>query len=186
MNKGLLVWLAVLALSGCGEEEAGLPGPVEMTAEAVGYYCQMDVLEHDGPKGQVQLKGLPGALFFSQVRDAIAYLHMPEQSHEVAVAFVQDMSHGATWTQPGRWIAVDSAFYVLGSSLMGGMGAPEFVPFSDKAAAVAFAAEHGGHIRRFDEIEASDVLVEPAEPDDAADDDDIADRLTKLSVGDEG
>ncbi|WP_375173633.1 nitrous oxide reductase accessory protein NosL [Pseudooceanicola sp.] len=157
-----------------------------MTAEAVGFYCRMDIIEHDGPKGQVQLDGLPGALFFSQVRDTVAYLHMPEQSHDIAVAYVQDMSGPATWETPGPWIEATSALYVLGSDARGGMDAPEFVPFSDRTAAEAFAARHGGQIRPFAEITSADVLA-PTEPQESSDTpDDIADRLQKLSDGPQG
>lgn len=178
--------LAALSLTACKEEVATRPDPVEMTVEAVGFYCRMDIIEHDGPKGQVQLDGLPGALFFSQVRDTVAYLHMPEQSHAITVAYVQDMSGPATWAEPGPWITAESAIYVIGSDARGGMDAPEFVPFSDRSSAEAFAARHGGTLRQFIEITASDVLA-PDLPDTAPDDsDNIADRLKTLSQGTQG
>ncbi|MCV2881263.1 nitrous oxide reductase accessory protein NosL [Actibacterium sp. XHP0104] len=172
--------LALLALAGCKTEEAALPQPLALTAEAVGHYCQMGLLEHDGPKAQVHLEGMPGALFFSQVRDAVAYLHMPEQSHAVTVAYVQDMT-GASWDAPGEWIEIGRATFVLGSDRMGGMGAAEFVPFSDPQAARAFADSHGGEIRAFDQITAQEALEarEPAAPAEA--DDTISGRLRALS-----
>ncbi|MDZ4093708.1 MAG: nitrous oxide reductase accessory protein NosL, partial [Paracoccaceae bacterium] len=77
----------LLPLAAC-REDAPLPGPVAMTAEAVGHYCQMGILEHPGPKAQVHLDGLPAPLFFSQVRDAVAYQRMPEQSGRIIAIYV--------------------------------------------------------------------------------------------------
>ncbi len=169
---------ALLALAGCKEELAGKPAPVEMTAEAVGYYCQMELLDHVGPKGQIHLDGMPAPVFFSQVRDTIAYLHMPEQSHAVRATYVQDMTD-SEWTKPGPWIPVEDAHFVIGSDRQGGMDAPEYVPFSDEAAALAFVRRHGGEVRRFDRISATDVLTQ--EIPDVAFDEDISARLKSLS-----
>ncbi len=181
MRKLVLITLGVLALTACKEESAALPQPIEMSPEAVGFYCQMDLLNHDGPKGQIHLAGLPVPIFFSQARDTIAYLHMPEQNHAVQVAYVQDMSHAASWAEPGDWIAADTAIYVAGSDKMGGMGAPEFVPFSDKAAALAFIAVHGGALLRFDEITPQHVLADAGAELAGGDQSDIANRLRALA-----
>lgn len=183
-----LVLLCLLALPACKQDRAALPAPVELTAEAVGFYCQMNLLEHDGPKAQVHLDGLPAPLFFSQVRDAVAYLHMPEQSHAVRAVYVQDMS-GGDWHRPGPWTEVSKAVYVLGSDMRGGMDAAEFVPFADARAAAAFARAHGGQVRALADItgaEALGALPDPAapqaDPPEADTTDDIAARLGALSA----
>ncbi len=148
MIRRALFALSLLALGACRDDIAALPEPVEMTAEAVGHYCQMNLLEHPGPKAQVHLSGLPNPLFFSQVRDAIAYQRMPEQSHAITVIYVSDMGGGADWANPGasNWIRADTAIYVVGAAIAGGMGAPELVPFSTRAEAEAFAPDHGGAV----------------------------------------
>jgi len=184
--RTVLIALTAVTLAACKEEQAALPGPVEMTAEAVGYYCQMDLLEHDGPKGQVQLDGLPGALFFSQVVDTLAYLHMPEQNYAVVVAYVHDMSNGATWDAPGPWIPATEAIYVVGSDQMGGMGAAEFVPFSKEASALSFAKEHGGSLLRFDEITSAHLFFMPDIAPSADYADAISQRLRTLFRGSQG
>lgn len=179
IRKTALALAAFAALAACKEEAAKLPQPISMTDEALGHYCQMQLSEHDGPKGQVHLSGLPQPIFFSQVRDVLAYLHMPEQSHAVAAAYVQDMT-GASWAEPGAWVLASAVHYVVGSDALGGMGAPELVPFSSRAAAESFAAEHGGAVRGFDEITREDVLGGGAalpEPNDA---EDIGARLRAL------
>jgi copper chaperone NosL len=184
MKRALLV---LVLLAACKQQTAALPEPVTLSAEAIGYYCQMNLMEHPGPKAQVHLDGLPGKpLFFSQVRDAVAYQRMPEQSHAILGVYVSDMgAAGATWDQPGadNWITVDNAHYVVGSRRQGGMGAPELVPFADPAKAAAFAAQHGGRVMTLADIPDADVLT-PVEVkgDIGADDDaDFEERLRKLS-----
>ena len=164
MNRLLLAALATLALAACKEEVSGRPLPVAMTAEAVGHYCQMNLLEHPGPKAQVHLEGLPDPLFFSQVRDAIAYQRMPEQSHAIAAIYVSDMSVAPSWEDPGagNWAAAEDVVYVVGATLPGGMGAPELVPFTTRAAAEAFAAANGGEILPLDAIP-DEVVLAPVE-----------------------
>ena len=185
--RAVLVALLLVAPAACREDTAALPAPVAMTAEAVGHYCQMELLEHPGPKAQVHLAGLPDPLFFSQVRDTIAYARLPEQSHPILAIWVNDMgAPGATWDDPGatNWIDARRAHYVVGAAVEGGMGAPEIVPFADPAAALAFAAEQGGTVMDLAQI--PDALVIPPDTADTGDDADYARRLRALSNQPEG
>lgn len=158
--KQLLI--CVLLLAGCKEEMQDISA-VPLTESAVGHYCQMDLFEHPGPKAQVHLEGLPGMpLFFSQVRDAVAYARLPEQDGVILAIYVNDMgAAGASWEAPGatNWIALESAHFVVGSGAEGGMGAPELVPFADAAAAAAFAADKGGAVMALAEIPDSEVIA---------------------------
>lgn len=160
MTRPALAPLLLLVLAACSEKEAAtLPAPVAMSDDTVAYYCHMPLIEHPGPKGQIHLDGVAEPIFFSQARDTIAYLRMPERDHAVLAAYVSDMGAAKSWEQPGRdnWILAAKAFYVVGSSRVGGMGAPELVPFGKREAADAFVREYGGLVRRLDEIE--DALV---------------------------
>ena len=189
LSPALIVAL-VLALSACKPEDTQDVTPVDMTAETLGHFCQMHLLEHPGPKAQVHLQGMAGTpLYFSQVRDAIAYQRLPEQSLPILAVYVNDMgAPGALWDVPGKgnWIPAETAFYVLGSIREGGMGAPETVPFSSRQAALAFAATEGGKVATLDEIPDSAVLApvdidpNPAPPD-AAGDADFDARLRALT-----
>ncbi|MDW3118378.1 MAG: nitrous oxide reductase accessory protein NosL [Roseovarius pacificus] len=182
--KRLAAILCLAILPACQEDTADIPQAVTMTASAVGHFCQMNMLEHPGPKAQVHLTGLPGTpLFFSQVRDAVAYLRMPEQSHEIAAVYVSDMASAASWEIPGadNWIPASAAHYVVGSSRTGGMGAPELVPFSDAASAAQFAQRHGGQVQELADIPDTAVLAPVATSATTPDDDDFADRLRALS-----
>lgn len=151
--------LATLLMVGCRQVVAGPPPPVSMTSEALGHFCQMNLSEHPGPKAQVHLEGQPAPLFFSQVRDAIAYQRMPEQSHAIRAIYVSDMGRAPSWEKPGidNWIAAEKAHYVVGSGVAGGMGARELVPFGDQAKAAQFAAANGGELKSLSEI--TDVVV---------------------------
>lgn len=152
-----------LALAGCDQPAptAALPEPVAMTAQAVGYYCNMNVLEHAGPKAQMHLAGLSEPIWFSQVRDAVVYTRMPEETYKAVAIYVNDMARAASWETPGEdnWIDVREALFVIGSGKFGGMGAPEAIPFGTSEAAASFVALHGGKAVRFDDIPDAYVLA---------------------------
>jgi len=180
-----LVLVALLALAGCRDEIPQDVSPVALDERAVGHYCQMELLEHDGPKAQAHLGGLPGApLFFSQTRDAVAYSRMPEQSHEILAIWVNDMgAPGATWTDPGaeNWIDANSAHFVVGARVIGGMGAPEIVPFSDISDAEGFVEANGGVVMRLEDVP-DDAVLTPVDLDGEESDGDFEARLRALSA----
>lgn len=188
MKRALLI---LLLLAACKEDAQDI-SPVELTESAVGHYCQMNVLGHPGPKAQVHLEGLPGRpLFFSQVRDAIAYSRLPEQDGVILAIYVNDMgAAGATWEEPGttNWISAATAHYVVGSGVAGGMGAPELIPFSDLDAAAAFADQRGGTVMALSAVPDSAVIA-PVSLDSeigTEDDTDFDARLKALSEKIEG
>ncbi|MEZ5776954.1 MAG: nitrous oxide reductase accessory protein NosL [Paracoccaceae bacterium] len=180
MRKLLLI--AVWFVAAC-RDDAVPPPPVSMTETAVGFYCQMELEEHPGPKAQVHLKDVSAPLFFAQVRDALAYQRMPEQSHEIAATYVSDMDRAPSWADPGEdnWIAAKDAYYVVGSDRAGGMGAAETVPFASPDGARDFANAHGGQVMRMTDIP-DDALLAPADTGPATGDadDDYAERLRAL------
>ena len=65
-----------------------------------------------------------------------------------------------SWDAPGasNWIRAEEAHFVIGADVKGGMGAPEIVPFGDKAAASDFTALKGGTIAKLDDIPGDAVL----------------------------
>lgn len=129
MRKALVL---LLLLAACKEDVAEIPAPVALTEETVSHYCQMNVLEHGGPKAQIHLKGMPAPLFFGQVRDAVAYLKGAERDADVIAVYVNDMGDAESWLTPGvdNWIEAENAVFVVGAEVRGGMGAPEIVPFA--------------------------------------------------------
>jgi len=166
MKTKKLFWsallLATIALIGCKDDDVAVekPGPIAMTEEAVGYYCNMNILEHAGPKAQIHLSFIEFPIWFSQVRDAIAYTRLPEETQEVAAIYVHDMSKAASWEAPGddAWIDIQQAFFVIGSKMAGGMGAPETIPFGSQQDAREFASKNGGKVVKLADIPDAYVL----------------------------
>lgn len=154
--------LPVLLLAACSDAGSGgsQPGPVAMTEEAVGHYCSMTVLEHEGPKAQIHLAGIEQPIWFTQVRDAVAFLRSPEERYEAAAVYVHDMEKAESWAHPGddAWIDARQAWFVIDSSRTGGMGTPEAIPFGSEDAAARFMVDHGGKAVRLNDIPDSYVL----------------------------
>jgi copper chaperone NosL len=164
LGAGAVALVLALGLAACGDEPdvAEAPAPQEPSSAAIGYYCGMNVAEHDGPKGQLFLAGEATPLWFSSVRDTLAFTRLPEEPKTVTAIYVNDMGKAKTWATPeaGAWVEARAAVYVIGSDARGGMGAPEAVPFSERAAAEAFMDAHGGRIFAFDEVPEDFVLGE--------------------------
>ena len=164
MGKFILIFVMlflVAGVSGCSEEKPDENVmPSELTSDATGYYCNMTVLDHDGPKGQIKLTGQNATIWFSSARDTIAFTRLAEEAKNIAAIFVTDMSAENSWSNDGprTWIDAKSAFYVSGSSKPGGMGAPEQVPFVSKTAAEKFMQKYGGLVATFNEIPDRAVL----------------------------
>ncbi|MEZ5880897.1 MAG: nitrous oxide reductase accessory protein NosL [Nitratireductor sp.] len=160
--RNAALFLPVLLLAACSDADTGgsLPGPVAMTEEAVGHYCSMTVLEHEGPKAQIHLAGIEQPIWFTQVRDAVAFLRSPEERYETVAVYVHDMEKAKSWAHPGddAWIDARQAWFVIGSSKTGGMGTPEAIPFGSEVAAAHFVAGHGGKAVRLNDIPDTYVL----------------------------
>ena len=159
MTLRTLLLLLVLAACDDAEQVAG-PPPREPGPSDVGNYCGMVLAEHPGPKAQIFLAGRADPLWFTQVRDAIAFTRLPEEPRDVTAIWVNDMGRTTNWQAPeaGAWADGRSAWFVIESSRAGGMGAPEAVPFGAEPPARAFARAHGGRVVRLDEIPDDYVL----------------------------
>jgi copper chaperone NosL len=153
--------LGAISASGCSEQSAGPPPPpFELTSEAVGNYCGMNLLEHKGPKGQIILASRSEPIWFSSARDALSFTLLPEEAKDIRAIYMSDMAQAPSWDDPGanNWVDAHKAFFVIGSSKQGGMGVPETVPFSNRVAAEKFTAEHGGRVVIYDEVPRDYVL----------------------------
>lgn len=148
--------IAMALLGGCGKQAAPppMPPPAEVSDAAVGRYCGMALVDHEGPKGQIHLQGQAAPVWFSSVRDAIAFTRLPDEPRDITAIYVNDMARAKNWEQPepGTWVDARQAWFVIGSERRGGMGAPEAVPFSDHAAAEAFRARYQGRVVRLADI----------------------------------
>lgn len=160
LGAALSLFMA-LSLTACEEKIAApIPDAIGLPDDAIGYFCGMIVKNHEGPKGQIFIEGQAEPRWFTSVRDALAYTRLPEETSEVTAIYVSDMGQAASWEQPGddAWIPGHDAYFVLGSSKMGGMGAAEAVPFSTQSAALDFTATYGGTVMRMDDIPTHQLL----------------------------
>lgn len=156
-------WFLVLGFitTGCDSTDVSVdvPKPAELNGDEIGYYCNMTVAEHRGPKGQIFLADREQPLWFTSARDTIAFTMLPEEPKNISAMYVSDMGK-ASWDdpEPGIWVDARSAWYVVGSGRVGGMGAPEPVPFAQKSDASAFQADHGGQVLSFANIPEGEIL----------------------------
>ncbi len=160
VRTAVLVLSVLTSLSGCTDEPVS-PDPLELTRESNGFYCNMIVVDHPGPKAQVFETGRDRPLWFPSVRDAFAYLMLPGEAQRVLAVYVHDMGRAASWEHPqndGIWIKAEEALYVLDSKRRGGMGARETIPFKDRTAAEFFTAQNGGRITSYSAIPQDYIL----------------------------
>jgi len=150
----LIALIFIILLTACEKSQpVEVPPAQTLTREANGYYCLMTVVNHNGPKGQIILSDKKQALWFTSVRDTIAFTLSPEEPKNITAIYVNDMTD-ANWDNPGadNWIDARKAWYVLESNLSGGMGAAEAVPFATKEGAESFRTKQGGKVYAFASI----------------------------------
>ena len=162
MNKGLSIAVLLLVLSACDSPDTtGSFTPHSITVDDIGYYCNMVVEYHTGPKGQIQLTDRKEAVWFTSVRDTIAFTLLPDEPKNIGAIYVTAMDE-VDWDHPEKimaaWIPAESAVYVLNSDQRGGMGQPEAVPFKDRQSAQDFVQKHGGDIVSFADIPENYIL----------------------------
>lgn len=164
MNRLITLAIAALfiTLAGCSSQEdsASKPAPLPITADAVGHYCSMDLIEHDGPKGQIFIRGHDEPLWFSTIRQTLAYTIMPDSPRGLDAIYVTDMAIVKNMRQPEpeSWMDARDAYFVTESKLPGGMGGEDPLPFSDRDKAEAFIEQYGGKILTFSEIPEDYIL----------------------------
>ena len=162
MRRLLALAAVCLTLAACDRDQppAMAPAPHELTADAIGRYCGMNVLEHTGPKVQIILKSRIDPIWFSSARDTIAFTMLPEEPKDIQAIYVSDMAKAPNWESPGatNWVDAKKAWFVIGSKVRGGMGAEEAVPFSDREAADRFMRENGGRVVAFSAIPPDYIL----------------------------
>ena len=161
-----LIVLAIVVVGACESKTVdSIPLASALTRAAVGHYCHMIVIDHPGPKAQIHLRSTNEPMWFSSVRDAIAFTRLPEEPNDIVAIYVHDMSGYKDWKKPpGKWININDAVLVIDSGMRGGMGAREAVPFSSEEAAAAFIETMGGRSIRLDEIPDDYILGSDIEP----------------------
>lgn len=154
--------VALLLIAACSDpSQTALQPPQPVSDDRIGHYCNMIVVNHTGPKGQVILMDRRDAYWFTSVRDTLAFTLLPEEPKNIHAIYVTAMDD-SEWDHPendsANWILANNAWYVIGSEKRGGMGQLEAIPFRDKSLAEAFAQKHGGRAIAYAEIPSEYIL----------------------------
>ena len=147
--KKLILLLSIILLASCGGNDAPKekPKPIALTPDDVGYYMQMIVADHAGPKAQLWLDDKSTPIWFVDVRDAITFTRTPEEADNIVVIYAHDMAKNPVYRNvKDIWVELDKAVFVIESRKKGGMGMPETIPFSDKKIAEEFIKTNGGEL----------------------------------------
>ncbi|RLQ20506.1 copper resistance protein CopZ [Seongchinamella sediminis] len=160
--KHLLAALCCSFLFACADDSMTVkPAPEPVTRDDTGYFCGMIVEDHAGPKSQIFVAGEPDPLWFTTARDGVAFQRLPEETRPILAFYVSAVDLGG-WDHPEHDLAsmidAERAWFVIGSDRKGSMGAPEVIPFSEEPAALAFAEQFGGEVRRLAEIPGDYIL----------------------------
>lgn len=154
--KKLMMLFTTCLLVACGQssETIAPPPPQAISEHAKGYYCTMNLSEHDGGKAQIFVQSQPDKPYwFSTVNQAFGFTRHPAEPKDITAIYVTDMGKVADWSKPradNAWIDAKTAHYVIDSQFVGGMGTVDALPFADLAQAQAFVAKNGGKIVNFD------------------------------------
>jgi copper chaperone NosL len=115
------------------------------------HVCGMIITGFPGPKGQVVEPS--GIKKFCSPAEMISWWLQPENHHSDATLYVHDMGR-SPWNTPDDSHLIDAktAFYVIGTQLKGAMGVV-LASFSSQQAAEKLAADTGGRVLRFSDID---------------------------------
>lgn len=170
--KKIIILLTATLLVACNQtsetQQASAPMPQAISDASKGYYCTMNLAEHDGPKAQIFLQSKPSEpLWFSTVNQAIGFTRHPGEPKDIAAIYVTDMGQVQDWNKPNAdsaWIDGKTAHYVVESQFVGGMGSLDALPFADANKAQAFVAQNGGKVVSLDNVPDSFIYGNPINP----------------------
>ncbi|AYG07707.1 NosL protein [Pseudomonas fluorescens] len=160
MKMGLVLLLSLL-LVGCDKPVAAGAGdgPVAFHPADECHVCGMVISEFPGPKGEVVEQG--AAKKFCSTAEMLGWWLQPENHHAQSKLYVHDMGR-SHWDTPDDAHLIDAktAYYVLGTGLKGAMGVV-LASFAEQAEAQKIAADTGGRVLRFEEIDLA-LLQQPS------------------------
>lgn len=153
LARTLFALLLALGLAACGGSDgpAAPLAPVAFHAGDECHVCGMVIADFPGPKGEAVAGD--GVKKFCSVAEMIGWWLQPENRGRELKLYVHDMGHGP-WERPDDAHLIDatSAYYVVGIPLEGAMGAV-LASFAEQEAAQRLAAQYGGRVLRFAEID---------------------------------
>lgn len=157
----LLAALGLGFLSACGGRREGGQRieAVEFDASTTCVLDGLRLIDYPGPKAQIHFAGREHPDFFCDTVEMF-HVHLNTRDRDsIRALFVQDIGAGGWRPATGHWIDARHAWYVGGSKRLGPMG-PTLASFSAAADAERFAAEYGGEVLRFNDIDADRVILD--------------------------
>ena len=153
----LLVGLLVTACDKV-QESSFSEAPVAFHPNDECHVCGMVINQFPGPKGQVVERD--GVKKFCSTAEMLGWWLQPENRHDDAKLYVHDMGR-SQWDAPDDKHLIDArtAYYVIGTGLKGAMGVV-LASFADEATAQKVAADTGGRLLRFEQIDLA-LLQQP-------------------------
>ena len=153
----LLVGLLVTACDKV-QESSFSEAPVAFHPNDECHVCGMVINQFPGPKGQVVERD--GVKKFCSTAEMLGWWLQPENRHDDAKLYVHDMGR-SQWDAPDDKHLIDArtAYYVIGTGLKGAMGVV-LASFADVATAQKVAADTGGRLLRFEQIDLA-LLQQP-------------------------
>jgi copper chaperone NosL len=147
MKYFLLLSVALLFSCSQSNEKLAKPDPIKLDDDEIGYYTQMIVADHSGPKAQLWLDDRSKPIWFVDVRDAILFKRNPEEADNISIIYAHDMAKNPDYRNvQDFWVDLENAVFVIKSERKGGMGMPETIPFSNRQSADEFINKHGGEL----------------------------------------
>jgi len=145
---------ASLLLAGCGQPAPDVPdycAPEPTAGDAMTHDGALTMNECSGPQAQACVADQEEPLYFCSTSDLLDW--QADSDREVHTTLTRDLSD-VDWNprDPGDWVAMDTAWYVVGHDRDNGQGQTPPVGFSDVGDAEIFASKHGGRITGYDGI----------------------------------
>ena len=159
--RTMLALLLVAVLTACHPASEFDPRlqPVVAADDTVCAYTGLRLSDFAGPKAQVHFAGEAAPHFFI---DTVKMFHIAladGRTPPVRGLFVQDMTLSDWHEVQAGWIDARDAYYVEGGRLIGPLG-PTLASFSTREAAARFAADNGGRVLRFADVDADMVILD--------------------------
>lgn len=160
-SLAFLALAAALALTGC---ERDVSHDDRLTAvvpdgQTRCFYSGLLLNDVPGPKAQIWFADESAPRHYADTVKMFHVLLSEYTTGKPRAAYVHDMSDSDWYVVDSPWIDAREAFYVEGAILIGPFG-PTLAPFSTRPAAEHFAAEHGGTVLGFDDVEANMVALD--------------------------
>ncbi len=152
MLKPFIRYGVLLMLAACQNNETG-NGPQNISDNTACSLDGMILADFPGPKAQIHYANGHEPDYFCDTVEMMSVYLQPEQQSKVKAIYTQDMGQ-ADWDKPqGHWIDARSAYFVVDSTREGSMG-KTYATFAQEKDATAFAAQFGGKVLRFGDINA--------------------------------